>query len=74
MLLRKGPWIPVSKRHLAGMANDDEEVVVVFFGLDFGKIDVRVVHQIVREFLFRWALAIFVQRQAAAAVALETTI
>ena len=37
----------LSKRHLAGAVDGDEEVLAAFFGLDLGKIDVQVADGIV---------------------------
>ena len=42
--------------------------------LDLGKIDLQVANRMVFEFLFRKALPVFVQGQAADAVALETAV
>ena len=67
-----GPRVKFGKRPFASAVDGPAEVLLAFFGLDFGKIDGQVAHRIIFEFLFRWALPVFAQRQAADAVALET--
>lgn len=47
---------------------------MAFFSLYFREIDVQVADGLVLELLFRRALPVFVQRQAADAVALETVV
>ena len=42
-----GSRMQLSKRHLAGAVDGDEEVLAAFFGLDLGKIDVQVADGIV---------------------------
>ena len=68
------PWVQFSKRHLAGTVNGHEEVLAAFFGLHLGKVDVQIANGVVLELLFRRALPVFAQRQAADAVALETAV
>jgi hypothetical protein len=58
---------------LLAEVNGYEEVLLAFFGLNLGEIDVPVADGVVLELLFRRALPVFAPRQAADAVALEAT-
>ena len=69
-----GPGVQFGKRHLAGAVDGHKKVLLAFFGLDLGEIDVQVTDGIVLEFLFRRALPVFVQRQSADAVPLKTAV
>ena len=62
------------RRYFTGAVNGHEEVLLAFFGLDLGEINVQVADGIVLEFLFCRASPIFAQRQATDAVALKTTV
>jgi len=65
--------VAFGKRYFAGAVNGYEEVLLAFFGLNLGEIDLQVADGVVLELLFRRALPVFAQRQAADAVALEAT-
>jgi hypothetical protein len=65
--------VEFGNRYLAGAVNGYEEVLLAFFGLNLGEIDMQVADGVVLELLFRRALPVFAQRQAADAVALEAT-
>jgi len=65
--------VEFGKRYFAGAVHGYEEVRLAFFGLHLGEIDLQVADGVVLELLFRRALPVFAQRQAADAVALEAT-
>ena len=69
-----GARVPFGKGSLADAVNGHEEVLLAVFGLDLGKIDVPIADGVVLAFLFRRALPVFVQRQAADAVALKAEV
>jgi hypothetical protein len=69
-----GARVEFGKGHLAGAVDGHKKVLLAFFGLDLGKIDVQLADGVVLELLLRRALPILVQRQATDAVALETAV
>jgi hypothetical protein len=50
------------------------KVLAAFFCAHFGEVDVQVANRVSPEFIFRRALPIFVQGQAAAAVLLKAAV
>ena len=69
-----GVRVEFGKGHFAGAVNSHEEVLLAFFGPHFREIDGQVADRIVPELLFRRALPVFAQRQAADAVAVEAAV
>ena len=51
-----GPRMQHGKSHVAGAVDGDKRVLLAFFGLDSGEIDVQVADGIVPELLFRRTL------------------
>ncbi len=69
-----GARMQLGKGHFAGAVDGHKKVLLAFFGLDLGEIDVQVADGVVLELLFRGALPLLVQRQATDAVALEAAV
>lgn len=62
------------KGNFTGAVNGHKEILAAFFDLHFGKITVQIADWVVARFLFRKALPVFVQGQAANAVARKTAV